>query len=71
MIERYSEKLVPLEHFSRHLLERIKSLESGRDGSVVWKISGFNNIFDAAKRSEVKVVKLFKTRLKTRGKKHV
>ena len=44
--------MVPLEQFSRHLLDRIKSLECGRDGSVVWKISGFNKFFEAAKRAE-------------------
>ena len=54
LIERYSKKIVPLEQFSRHLLERIKSLECGRNGSVVWKLSGFNHIFEAAKRAEVK-----------------
>ena len=52
LIERYSKKIDPLEQFSRHLLERIKSLECGRDGSVVWKFSDFNNIFEAGKRAE-------------------
>ena len=49
LIGRYSKKIDPLEQFSRHLLERIKILECGRDGSVVWKLSGLNNIFEAGK----------------------
>ena len=53
LIERHSKKNVPLEQFSRHLLERIKSLECGRNGSVVWKLSGFNHISEAANRAEV------------------
>ena len=52
LIERHSKKIVPLEQFSRHLLERIKSLECGRNGSVVWKLSGFNHIFEAGKSAE-------------------
>ena len=42
----------PLEQFSRPLLERIKSLECGRDRSAVWKLSGFNNLFEAGKSAE-------------------
>ena len=36
------------------MLERIKSLECGRNGSVVWKLSGVHHVFEAAKRAEVK-----------------
>ena len=47
------QKLQPLEHFIHHLHERIKTLECGRNGKTIWRISGFDAIFQNGKRQHV------------------
>ena len=39
-----------LERFVMHLHERIKSLDCGRSGCFIWKITGFDSIFTNAKQ---------------------
>ena len=44
------ERCKQLERFVMHLHERIKSLDCGRTGVFIWKITGFEAIFDNAKK---------------------
>ena len=44
------ERCKQLERFVMHLHERIKSLDCGRTGVFIWKITGFDAIFQNAKR---------------------
>ena len=51
-MKKEQERWNQLEKFVLHLHERIKSLDCGRTGKLIWKISGFSTIFENAKRIE-------------------
>ena len=51
-IKKEQERWKQLERFVMHLHERIKSLDCGRTGKLIWKISGFSTIFENAKSVE-------------------
>lgn len=53
-VKKEQERAKQLERFVMHLHERIKSLDCGRSGRLLWKISGFNTIFDNAKIQETR-----------------
>ena len=54
-VSREIQKLYPLERFVQHLHERMKSLECGRDGKTIWRISGFDTIYQNGKNEHVGV----------------
>ena len=53
-VKKEQERAKQLERFVMHLHERIKSLDCGRNGRLLWKISGFSTIFDNAKIQETR-----------------
>ena len=53
-VKKDQERAIQLERFVMHLHERIKSLDCGRNGRLVWKISGFSTIFNNAKVQETR-----------------
>ena len=53
-VKKEQDRAKQLERFVMHLHERIKSLDCGRNGRLLWKISGFSTIFDNAKIQETR-----------------
>jgi len=51
------ERCKQLERFVMHLHERIKSLDCGRTGTFIWKITGFDAIYDNAKKQHEQKLK--------------